>query len=137
MMIHTVHPNRWTGYIDKKSTYNCKCSGIEEAVLPTLNDLALLADTDEVGGFDETKSSAEWIHPECVGFNGVSVGYVALERVSLLTKQEPLWYACSLEMKPTGNTLIIAVLPEDTERRCETTFPVCTFLVFIIERRRP
>lgn len=136
-MIHTVHPNRWTRHSNKKNTYNCKRSGIEEAVLPTLDDLALLADADEVGGFDEAKSSPERIHPECVGFNGVSVGYVALERVSLLTNQERLWYACSLEMKLTGNTLIIAVLPEDTERRCETTFPVCTFLVFIIERRRP
>lgn len=66
-------------YIGEKNTYNCKRSGIEEAVLPTLDDLALLTNADEVGGFDETKSSAEWVHPERVGLDGVSVGYVALK----------------------------------------------------------
>lgn len=69
------------GYWD---TYNCKRSCIEEAVLTTLDDLALLTDTDEVGGFDETKRSSEWVHPERIWFNGVAVRDVTLRLVSFL-----------------------------------------------------
>lgn len=69
-------------FVDEKDTYNCKRSGIEQAILTTLDDLTLLTNADKVGGLDETKSSAEWIYPERIGFNRVAVGYVAFKLVS-------------------------------------------------------
>lgn len=44
---------------------------------------------------------------------------------------------CSRGTELTGNAFIVAVLPEYTERRCETAFPIRTFLVFVVELRGP
>lgn len=48
-----------------------------------------------------------------------------------------LWDACSWKIKLTGNAFIVTILPENAERRCETAFPVRTFLILVIESRRP
>lgn len=78
-MTHIFRKASCIRFIDERNTYNCKRSGIEQAILTTLDNLTLLTDADEVGGLDETKSRAEWIYPERIGFNRVAVRYMAFK----------------------------------------------------------
>jgi len=109
-----------------------ECSCVEELHWTALDDLALLADANEVGRLDHGKGDSERIHPKGI----------CLYRILHDTEYHQLDTAGKSSAGPypdsdmSGDALVETVFAEDTKRRSQSAFHVRALFMGILEFRR-